>query len=155
MKFIVLIITICVAFITNANAQSDLDKLNWMLGKWQYKTTNYNIIEGWKIKNDSTLVGYSYTIAGKDTISSEQTEIIKKNHKIIFNATVKEQNQSATIPFLMYAFSNDSIAFENTLHDFPQRIIYKKVNTEIIRASIEGLIEGRLKQRNFFYEKVK
>ena len=155
MKFIVLTITICAAFITNVNAQSELDKLNWMLGTWQYKTTNYNIIEGWKINNDSTLIGYSYTIAGKDTVSSEQTEIIKKNHKIIFNATVKEQNQSATIPFLMYAFSNDSIAFENTLHDFPQRIGYKKLTNTKICASIEGLIEGRNKRRSFYYEKVK
>ena len=155
MKFCFLSLAIFVASVANTKAQSDLDKLSWMLGTWQYKTTNYNIIEGWKVKNDSTLVGYSYTIAGKDTVSSEQTEIIKKNHKIIFNATVKEQNQNATIPFLMYAFSTDSIGFENTLHDFPQRIIYKKVSNDKIRASIEGFIEQRIKRRDFFYERIR
>lgn len=155
MKLFFLVVANFACVVGNIQAQSDLDMLNWMIGKWQYQTTNYNIIEGWAKQNDTTMVGYSYTIAGSDTVSSEQTTIIKKKHKIIFNATVNEQNQNKTIPFLMYASSMDSIAFENSLHDFPQRIIYKKIDSQKLVARIEGKIEGREKSRNFYYQKIK
>ncbi len=138
---------------TNMYAQLDLSKLHWLLGNWEYKTKNIIITENWKIKSDTSLVGVSYTLRNLDTVSSENISIIKKNSKIIYNAQVKEQNGGVVIPFIMNSFSKDSIVFENNLHDFPQRIIYTKISNDKIMASIEGIIEGKIKRRNFYYYK--
>ncbi len=138
---------------TNIYAQPDLSKLHWLLGNWEYKTKNIIITENWKIKSDTSLVGVSYTLRNLDTVSSENISIIKKNSKIIYNAQVKEQNGGVVIPFIMNSFSKDSIVFENNLHDFPQRIIYTKISNDKIMASIEGIIEGKIKRRNFYYYK--
>jgi len=142
-----------ILFSGTTNAQI-LNKIHWLVGNWEYKS-KINITESWRIVSDTLLAGNSYTIRGTDTLSSEKTEIVLKRGKLIYNVQVKEQNNGIVIPFLMTKCTNDSLIFENVLHDFPQKIIYKKIDNDNIVAAIEGKIEGKTKHKDFFYKRVK
>lgn len=143
-----LFILLCTSL--KAKAQLDLSKLDWLIGNWEYKTQNILITESWERKSDS-LCGSSVTLRNKDTISSELISIVNKNGNTVYNAQVKMQNSGVVVPFVMTINSLDSIVFENKLHDFPQMITYKRVTKDKIMASIQGVIQGKQKRRNFYY----
>jgi hypothetical protein len=143
------------SFITiKTQAQQALPNIDWLIGKWEYKTQNVLVTESWTKKTNGNYVGYSYSIQGKDTVSQEVVEIVLENNKVIYKATVKEQNGGETIPFLMTNSANDSIVFVNELHDFPQKIVYKKVGETTIEAAIEGRIQNKIKRRKIIYLKI-
>jgi len=49
----------------------------------------------------------------------------------------------------MKKFNKSEIAFENPEHDFPQHIIYRKVNADSLVAHIEGMEDGTEKHFDF------
>lgn len=131
----------------------ELSKLHWLCGGWNYDTKNTHTYEHWEKKSDSLLIGYSFSMIGKDTVSRESIELIAKNQKVQYRATVKEQNHGETIPFVMNFCNNDSVVFTNELHDFPQKIVYKKIGDKKMIAVIEGSIKKVWKRREFVYRK--
>jgi len=48
-----------------------------------------------------------------------------------------------------------SVVFENLRHDFPQRIIYRRVSEDSLIARIEGMINGAKRSIDFPYRKIK
>jgi hypothetical protein len=149
-----LILCFAVFFISfKIEAQQGIAKLDWILGNWEYKTQNVLVVESWSKKSNGNYTGVSYSIQGTDTVSKENIEIVFENNKVIYKATVKEQNGGETIPFLMTNSSKDSIVFVNELHDFPQKIVYKKTSDNKMIAGIEGKIQNKIKRREFVYLK--
>jgi hypothetical protein len=140
-------------FALKTQAQQALPNIDWLLGKWEYKTQNVLVVESWTKKNNGNYAGYSYSLQGKDTVSQEVVEIVLENNKVLYKATVKEQNGGETIPFLLSQSASDSIVFVNEMHDFPQKIVYKKVSETSIEAAIEGKIQNKIKRRKFIYLK--
>jgi Domain of unknown function (DUF6265) len=56
---------------------------------------------------------------------------------------------------LLAGDAGDSVViFENTAHDFPQRIGYRKAAGDSLVAWIEGTIEGRSQRVDFLYARV-
>ena len=149
---ILILFLLSLAFI-NCTAQTNMSQLNWMCGDWNFTTKNTKVHEHWEKKSDSLFSGFSFSIQGIDTVSSEHIEMLMVNKQVQYRVTVKEQNKGETIPFLMMSCNADSVVFENRLHDFPQRIIYKKVDATKMIAAIEGPIKNTWKRREFIYLK--
>ena len=149
-KFLIIVFLItCIPI----QAQSNLSNLEWLIGSWNHTTKNTKVLEHWEKQSDSLLIGNSFSMQGSDTVSKERIELTLNNHKIQYRVTVREQNKGETIPFLMMSCNADSVIFENRLHDFPQRIIYKKINSEKMIATIEGPLKNTWKRREFIYIK--
>ena len=151
MKHIILsLIALLASFLSQAQV---LNNMQWLCGSWSYDTKNTHTFEHWEKKSDSLFVGYSFSIIGTDTVSTEKIEIIAHQQKVQYRATVKEQNHGETIPFAMTFCNNDSVVFTNELHDFPQKIVYKKAGDKKMIAVIEGSIQKVWKRREFVYSK--
>lgn len=123
-------------------AQSDFP--GFLQGTW--KMEGKETYEHWDRLNDNSLKGFSYGIKNGQIIISEYLDISRTENDIIYTATVINQNQGNGINFNLT--QSDSIyAFENPDHDFPKKIVYKKLNHKEIVVQVSG---G--KQQGFTYK---
>jgi hypothetical protein len=143
-----LILGILILLVLKINAQKS-EQLKWMIGSWKINTGNGIILEEWKIKDDSTFIGTSVFIKkGVDTIPQESIELSFRNGDWFYTPTVASQNNAQAIPFRVIFIKGTEFISENPEHDFPQRISYRRINTQLF-ASIEGRKNAKFAKMNF------
>ena len=150
--FKLLIVFICSAsllmFISCQNKSEKkfdkLEKMNWLLGNWENEMPEGVLTETWTKENDSTFSGTTYFIINKkDTVHSEAIILKQLNDELIYRPTVKGQNNDEPVDFKLSSESENSFSFENPKHDYPQKIVYKKVNETNLVATISGMQQGK------------
>jgi len=120
-----------------------LEKMHWLVGSWEQKLPDGILTETWSKENDSTFKGESYFINLKDTVHFEKIKLHQNVEKLIYSATVVGQNNNKPIDFLMTSAIENTFTFENPAHDYPQKIIYKKVSESSFVATISGKQQGK------------
>ncbi len=144
----VIVIVVCVLFISCQNKSEknfeQLEKMNWLIGNWENKMDDGILSETWKKENDSTFSGTTYFIINKkDTVHSETILLTQLNNQLIYSPTVKGQNNDESVDFKLSSESENTFVFENPKHDYPQKIVYKKVNENSLVATISGIQQGK------------
>lgn len=139
-------LTLIIILITNLSfAQTTIP--DFLLGTW--KMENKETFEHWDKLNDDTLKGFSYKIKDGQMEITEYLDINKKNNKVIYKATVLNQNHGKGVDFKMTE-KDRTVTFENFNHDFPKQIVYKQLSdTEIFVQVSDG------KQHGFSYKMIK
>ena len=130
MKFL---LSICfLAFSTALFGQQA--EFGWLIGTWQ--EVNKNSFEVWKTQ-DGFLSGSSYNTdqAGNKTVT-EEIKLIKKGNDFYYVPDVADPQ--GPIEFQITSFDENSFTAENPGHDFPKKIIYRKLNDEQLEATISG-----------------
>jgi hypothetical protein len=140
-------IAICLASCKNDSSENKFAKLNkmkWLVGNWEQKLPDGTITESWSKENDSTYAGKSYFIKEKDTIHLESIVLTQKNDEVLYIPTVSGQNNNEPVTFtLVNEAENNTFSFENPAHDYPQKIVYKKINDTNLLATISGKQQGK------------
>jgi hypothetical protein len=144
----VIVIVVCVLFISCQNKSEknfeQLEKMNWLIGNWENKMDDGILSETWKKENDSTFSGTTYFIINKkDTVHSETILLTQLNDELIYRPTVKGQNNDESVDFKLSSESENTFVFENPKHDYPQKIVYKKVDENSLIATISGIQQGK------------
>ena len=127
----------------NTSKYQKINSINWLLGDWENKMPVGDLSENWEKKDDSTFVGHSYFIKGKDTISSESIELTQKGEELYYIPTVKGQNNNKAVSFKLNTATTKEFIFENPKHDYPQKIVYKLINANNLVATISGIQQGK------------
>ena len=104
-------------------AQKNLADLSFMLGTW--KIENKQTFETWNKVSETEFTGKSYKLINGEKKVTETLSIKIIDEKIIYEATVPNQNEGKTIPFELIKSDDHFISFENPEHDFPKKIQYK------------------------------
>lgn len=121
-----------------------LEKMNWLIGKWENKLPEGLLTETWKKDNDSTFSGTTYFIINKkDTVHSETIILTQLKEELIYRPTVKGQNNDEPVDFILTSDSENNFVFENPKHDYPKRIAYQKVDINRLVATISGKQQGK------------
>nr|WP_294775262.1 DUF6265 family protein [uncultured Flavobacterium sp.] len=121
-----------------------LEKMNWLVGQWENKTPEGYLTETWVKDNDSTFSGKTYFIINeKDTVHSESIILTQVNEELIYRPIVKGQNNDEAVDFKLTSDAENSFSFENPNHDYPQKIVYRKVNDKALVATISGKQQGK------------
>lgn len=103
---------------------------SFLQGTWKMK--HREVYEHWDQLNDQALKGFSYRMDNGRMHLSEYLEISEKKGKINYTATVLGQNGGQGVDFRLTR-SDSLFVFSNPGHDFPKKIIYKKVSdTELL-----------------------
>lgn len=136
------------------DAYADFQHVYWLTGNWRMENDEGITSEHWVIQNDSTLKGKSSFRIGKDTISSEEMILQQRQGVITYNPTVRGENGGRAVVFTMTEWTDTFVAFENTHHDFPQRITYARVGRDSLYAEISGKQLGKMKRIGFPYKRV-
>ena len=120
-----------------------LEKVKYLIGNWENLTPDANFKEIWKKENDSTFTAMSYITVKKDTVFYENIVLIQKNDSLFYNVSVKGENKDKAISFYLTSDTNNALVFENPKHDFPTKIVYKKVANDSLVATIYGTKDGK------------
>lgn len=127
-------------------AQNNLNDIKWLLGTWEISSNKF---ESWTWKSDSMLLGRSYTVNETDTMVLETIRLLIRNDQFYYIVTVMNQNKGEPIIFKLNRGDPQNLTFENSEHDFPQKIHYVKDGDNKISVWIEGEIRGKLKKSEF------
>lgn len=132
-----------------------LEQANWFLGSWQNKSNRGDFYENWSRINDSLYQAESFVLVKKDTVFYEQVRLMQKNDSLYMIVSVRNQNKEKPVSFYLTQNLKNKLTFENPKHDFPTKIIYKKVANDSMVASIEGLQNGKRVEEYFPMKKSK
>lgn len=128
-----------------------ISDFSWLQGKWTGVSSDEIIFEKWTIASNGSMDGFSGSISNGDTIYTETVKIEQRGNDIFYVPSVK--HNGGPVDFKFTGYKNDSIVFENPLHDFPQRVIYFKLSNNKLYACIDGLSKGKYMRMEFPYEK--
>lgn len=128
----------------NNKTYPELDKAKWLLGNWEHIIPEGRFTESWEEENDSVYAGKSFFItAAKDTTFAEYIQLTEDDGKLKYIVSVKGQNGEEPVAFTLTQASDRQLVFENPQHDFPDKIIYRKISADSVVAEISGLQNGR------------
>ncbi|MGV3460097.1 MAG: DUF6265 family protein [Flavobacterium sp.] len=137
-----------------AEAPNKMAKAEWLLGSWGNTTPEGALTEKWEKVNDSVMHGESYfVIGGKDTLFAETVALTSENGKLAYTVTVPGQNDEKPVRFDMTSSNESQIVFENPQHDFPNKIVYKKITNDSLVAEISGMKKGKPASEQFAMKK--
>lgn len=126
-----------------------VNKASWFLGEWHCDSSYGNFTEKWEKLSDSTMIGESNIVKGKDTIFKENIVLEQRNDSLFYNVLIKDKNQEENTSFYLTESTDNQLVFENPKHDFPTKIIYNLIKPDSIIASIHGKEKGIEKSEIF------
>lgn len=125
------------------NKYEQLGKMSWLLGNWEKKMPEGTLSETWIKENDSTFSAKSYFIKEEDTLHNETILLTQKNDIITYSAKILGENNDKFVDFKLTSTNEKDCVFENPSHDYPQKIVYKKVNSTNFVTTISGIQQGK------------
>ena len=117
-------------------------------GKWKLNVNNNEVYEEWIMESETELTGKSYSINNGEQDIGEVLFLKKYAGTWAYVAIPKEQNITL---FKLIKYSSNKFVFENAEHDFPQRIIYEFSDDDKLSVAIEGIVNGKMKRKEFNY----
>lgn len=97
------------------------------------------------------MLGLSRTIRDGRTVAYEFLRIVEtENGRITYIASPSGQS---TTTFSLLRMSDSEVVFENPAHDFPQRVIYRKLPDGGLLGRIEGSMNGEERHVDFPMQK--
>jgi len=122
-------------------------EFGWLIGTWQDAKYSFEV---WKDEG-SFLSATAYQIdhqSGNKNVN-EEIKLIKKGNDFYYVPDVA--GPQGPVEFKIISFDRNSFTAENPDHDFPKKIIYKKINEQ----QLEATISGGNRSMNYVFKKVK
>ena len=126
-----------------------INSASWLLGKWENKADSSLSVEYWIRESDSSFAGESHFMEGADTVSSEKIRLVQDGGSLLYIPAVSNQNEGKPVSFKMTTTTDGVLVFENTEHDFPKKIAYRKISPDSIYAEISGTMNGEMRSIPF------
>ncbi len=141
------------AALAPAAAQSrPTDALAWLGGCWERRTSTLLVQETWSSPAGGMLHSFARTIRRDTLIEYEFTRIYAAGDTLVYEANPSRQARTefrALPPF------DRAIVFSNPAHDYPQRVGYRPVGRDSLRAWIEGTRDGQTRRVDYPYARVR
>jgi phosphatidylserine/phosphatidylglycerophosphate/cardiolipin synthase-like enzyme len=155
MKKAVLILVILLLF-ASCGKSKEISKIvgkDWLLGKWENKSDEGNLLEIWTKANDSIFIGESYFIKEKDTLHSEKIQLKQKGEDLFYISTIKGQNNDKPITFKHNIEIVKQLVFENPTNDYPKKIIYSQLSKDRMIIQISGIQQRKTSSTKYSLKK--
>jgi hypothetical protein len=137
------------------HSRGPVDRLGWIAGCWRQSGpsgSNRVTDEQWMAPRGRTMLGMSRTVRDDSVlVELEQLQILERNGRAVYHAQPSGQTAA---DFEARDVSDTLVTFENSKHDFPQRIIYRRRGADSLIARIEGTRNERLRGIDFPYARV-
>ena len=129
-----------------------IDELVWLSGLWAIDQGERTGEEFWRPLLNGRLEGKS-TMKKKGKITLQEKMVIEQDSSgtLFYRVTSGGQRM---VSFKLVNSGPTSFTFENKKHDYPQRIIYERIGEDSLRASIEGMVKGKLQTVLFPFQRV-
>lgn len=114
---------------------ADASRLRWMSGCWEARSGSRLIEERWTAPRGGLMLGTSRTSRNDSIVEFEQVRVETRPAGVYYVASPSRQ---ATAEFKASSILDSSAVFENPGHDFPKKVIYRRVGKDSLVATIEG-----------------
>jgi Domain of unknown function (DUF6265) len=138
--------------INAAQSTFKIEDLAWLSGDWESAPGKMQNEEHWTKAAGGSMIGMSRTLAGGKTVFFEYLRIEARGADIYYVAHPKARNPGTE--FKLVRLGAQEATFENTAHDFPKRIIYRKNADGGLTARIEGDGTEKEKPQEFHYRPI-
>ena len=139
-----ILLLICLFSFLLACSETKMEKTDFLVGTW--KMEGKDLYEVWEKNENNEFTGYSYELQKNKKTITETLSLKRIDDRIVYEATVSNQNEGKTIQFVLNTEVKTYFSFENDQHDFPKKIQYKKISNDEIQVRVLG-DEGK----GFFY----
>ena len=139
------------ASLAAATAQAPrVQQVGWLAGCWQRVDGGRTVEEQWMRPRGGLMLGAGRTVEGDSLVEFEQVMILERAGRLVYAARPSGQ---APAEFESIAVTDSSVTFENPAHDFPQRVLYRRVGADSLVARVEGTRGGRARGADFPYRR--
>ena len=126
-------------------------RLGWLAGCWEARSGGQVVEEQWMRPRGGSLLGMSRTVAADSAAGHELMRIVERSGSLVFQAHPSGQ---APAEFPAVEIGDRRVVFADPAHDFPQRIIYRRVGVDSLVARVEGERGGTVRGIDFRYVRV-
>ncbi len=117
-------------------AEQPMDQFDFLLGTW--KVEGKDQYEAWVKESQIEFSGHAYANMDRQIRILESITIKQTNDQIMYEATVPDQNEGQTIPFILNEEVKPCFSFENPGHDFPKKIQYCIISESVLDIRVLG-----------------
>lgn len=115
--------------------QARLADFAWLTGTRTMVTERATVEERWTEAADNVIFGVSRTLRGSRVVAFEFLRIQARGDTLFY---IAQPNGAPPTSFRLTAWDGTEAVFENPAHDFPKRILYRKLDGNAVRARIDG-----------------
>jgi hypothetical protein len=135
------------------SGEEKINQLSWLLGTWEGVDDNGLLfVEVWTKGEGTWMNGKGATLTPEgDTVFKETLKIELVEGTPYYVATVPEN--PGPVLFRLVEGSESHCVFENTDHDFPQRIEYTLQTNSTLFVKLDGVEKGIPKSESLSFEK--
>lgn len=130
--------------------RESVQRLDWLSGCWEQRSSRRVIEEQWMAPRGGIMLGMSRTLRGDSVVAFEHTRVFERSSHLVFHALPSGQTPAE---FVSTIVTDTSVTFENLTHDFPQRVLYRRVTADSVAARVEGVQNGKLGGIDFGYRR--
>lgn len=131
---------------------AEIDKLTFMAGCWAGPFGDQVNQEMWMRPAAGTMMGLARNLKGDRTTFIEFTLINEENG--VLGMTVQLKLAGEKTRFTVQRLRAGEVIFENPVHDFPQRILYRAQGKNRLFARVEGVAKGKAMSEEFPMKRV-
>jgi hypothetical protein len=137
----------CIVPTTSSAQNAELAALSWLAGCWAAEGRDAGSGEQWSQLAGGTMLGVGRTVRNGETVDYEFLQIRRNAEgKIVYIALPSGQTETS---FVLTAATQDTFTFDNPQHDFPQRVIYRRMPEGRLWVRIEGNRDGAARGVDF------
>lgn len=130
----------------------DLASLAWLAGCWSNPQGEAGSGEYWQPLAGGTMLGVGRLIRNGKTVEYEFLRLHLGEHgQVIYTATPSRQKETS---FIASQIADGTATFKNPMHDFPQKIVYTRINRASMSVRIEGERQGEQRSIEFRFHRV-
>jgi hypothetical protein len=130
-----------------------IEDLSFMSGGWQERSNNIQVDEHWTAVAGGSLLGLSRTVRDGRMVGFEYLRVETRPDGIYYVA--HPRGKSPGTDFKLIRLQGREAVFENLLHDFPKRIIYRRNQDGSLTARVEGDGSEKEKAQEFHYKAIR
>ncbi|MBL1213864.1 MAG: hypothetical protein HND52_10955 [Ignavibacteriae bacterium] len=132
----------------------ELSDLEWIIGKWQKRSSGTITNEIWEKLDDTYFEGYNERVSRrtKKVLFTESLKLVKIGNAIYYIALVEENDDP--ISFKLTHLDSAKVIFENPEHDFPQLIQYEILESGKLKATVGGVEKKKKRSFNLIFKRV-
>lgn len=127
-----------------------IDQMAWLKGCWMQTKPNGVVEELWMAPGGGVMLGLGRTVRDGKLREYEYTRIVEADGSLAYMAEPSGQEKAT---FALKSLTADEAVFENPAHDFPQRVIYRRLGPDAVTGRIEGQIGGQTRSVDFPYKR--
>jgi hypothetical protein len=150
-RFVLILVLAASAAAATGHAADKSGLPAWLAGHWRMQSGEIVVEEVWMAPAGDVMPGMARTLRPGGKAFIEYTRIESRGDGLYF---VAQPGGVAPTDFKLVESRARSVVFENTAHDFPQRVRYEVRDDGALAASISGRQDGQTRTESWLYQRV-